>query len=145
MIRLLSIIGFLTCLAVGMILASKIPVEGTTYPDSTVPFAVVVATSIVFLILWRKSEQSSDYSAEQGSLNSNQVKHILKTSINTLETIHQKGIDNATLTRLETISLDIAKIIDSRISIQKDLGLESVSMLFCVFNAPHFILCLKNH
>ena len=55
----ISQIVFYVGISVGIVCASKLPVDGTTYPDTLIPFLVSVFVSILGLVGWRRTSVSS--------------------------------------------------------------------------------------
>lgn len=55
----ISQIVFYVGISVGIVCASKLPVDGTTYPDTLIPFLVSVFVSILGLVSWRRTSVSS--------------------------------------------------------------------------------------
>ena len=55
----ISQIVFYIGISVGIVCASKLPVDGTTYPDTLIPFLISVFVSILGLVGWRRTSVSS--------------------------------------------------------------------------------------
>ena len=87
----LSVIGqsvFYIGIAVGITCASKMPLEGSTWPDTIIPFSISLLVSIVGLVGWRMGNTGSqaDTNATGNQMHPQKLLEQLQVEMNTLST-----------------------------------------------------------
>ena len=55
----ISQIVFYIGISIGIVCASKLPVDGAIYPDTLIPFLLSIFVSILGLVVWRRTSVSS--------------------------------------------------------------------------------------
>ena len=139
----ISQIVFYVGISVGIVCASKLPVDGTTYPDTLIPFLLSVFVSILGLIGWRRTSISSKADESATSHDSPQkLLADLKTEMNALSELqHQKH-------PLEEKQIQVKKIIENFLipissrqqDLYRDLGMEQAAHILITLSYVQRIL-----
>ena len=155
----ISQIIFYVGISVGIVCASKLPVDGTTYPDTLIPFLVSVLVSILGLVGWRRTSVSSkaDESANSPD-NPQKLLADLKTEMDRLSELQNEKHP------LEEIQNQVKKIIENFLipissrqqDLYRDLGMERAAHIlitlspmsngfFIAFKVPCLMDMKKKH
>ena len=134
---------FYVGISVGIVCASKLPVDGTTYPDTLIPFLVSVFVSIVGLVGWRRTSVSSktDESATSPD-NPQKLLADLKTEMDKLSELQNEKHP------LEEIQNQVKKIIENFLipissrqqDLYSDLGMERAAHILITLSYVQRIL-----
>ena len=139
----ISQIVFYVGISVGIVCASKLPVDGTTYPDTLIPFLVSVFVSILGLVGWRRTSVSSkaDESANAPD-NPQKLLADLKTEMDRLSELQNEKHT------LKEIQKQVKKIIENFLipissrqqDLYRDLGMERAAHILITLSYVQRIL-----
>ena len=139
----ISQIVFYIGISVGIVCASKLPVDGSTYPDTLIPFLVSIFVSILGLVSWRRTSVSSkaDESATSPD-NPQKLLTDLKTEMDALSELQSQKHP------LEEIQIQVKKIIENILipissrqqDLYRDLGMEQAAHILITLSYVQRIL-----
>lgn len=139
----ISQIVFYVGISVGIVCASKLPVNGPTYPDTLIPFLISVFVSILGLVGWRRTSASSktDESATSPD-NPQKLLADLKTEMDRLSELQSEKHP------LEEIQNQVKKIIENCLipissrqqDLYSDLGMERAAHILITLSYVQRIL-----
>ena len=137
----ISQIVFYIGISIGIVCASKLPVDGTTYPDTLIPFLLSIFVSILGLVGWRRTSISNktDESATSPD-NPQKLLADLKTEMNALSELQSHP--------LEEIQIQVKKIIENFLipissrqqDLYRDLGMEQAAHILITLSYVQRIL-----
>jgi len=140
---MISQIVFYVGISIGIVCASKLPVDGTTYPDTLVPFLISVFVSILGLIGWRRTSVSSQ--ANESAISPDNPQKLLadlKTEMDRLSELQNENLP------LEEIQIQVKKIIENLLipissrqqDLYRDLGMERAAHILITLSYVQRIL-----
>ena len=139
----ISQIVFYIGISVGIVCASKLPVDGATYPDTLIPFLLSIFVSILGLVGWRRTSivnKSNENSTSPD--NPKQLLADLETEMNALSELQSQRHP------LEEIQDQVKKIIEHYLipissrqqDLYRDLGMEQAAHILITLSYVQRIL-----
>ena len=139
----ISQIVFYVGISVGIVCASKLPIDGTTYPDTLIPFLVSIFVSILGLLGWRGTSISNKIE-ERATAPDNPQKLLadLEVEMDALSELQSKKHP------LEEIQTQVKKIIENFLipissrqqDLYRDLGMERAAHILITLSYVQRIL-----
>ena len=92
-LSIISQVLFYIAISVGITCASKMPFEGSTWPDTLLPFLVSLFLSIIGLIGWRmgNTKSQADTISTEDQTHPQKLLQQLDIEMNTLSTLHSQN------------------------------------------------------
>ena len=139
----ISQIVFYMGISVSIVCASKLPIDGTTYPDTFIPFLLSIFVSTLGLVCWRRTRVSN--TTEENSTSPNTPQQLLvelKEEMNMLVELQKEK------QTLEEIQLQVRNIIENFLipissrqqDLYRDLGMEQAAHILITLSYVQRIL-----
>ena len=141
-ISTISQILFYIGISVGIVCASKLPIEGSTWPDTITPFLVSIMISITGLIGWRMTDGSNTDVNKESPNHPQQMLIVLEQEIDTLSKLYlqKKPLDEIQL-QVEKILEDfLHPIAHQQQKLYRDLGMERAAHILITLSYVQRIL-----
>mgnify|MGYP001218089356 CR=1 FL=1 len=139
----ISQIVFYIGISVGIVCASKLPIDSATYPDTLFPFLVSIFISILGLVGWRRTSVSNN--TEESATSPDNPQKLLADLKIEMDTLSELQIQKRPLEEIQT---QVKKIIESFLipissrqqSLYRDLGMERAAHILITLSYVQRIL-----